>query len=189
MTTKIFGIGLNKTGTSSLQEAFQILGLRSVHWKGEDGINIKTQIESNFLNKVGILDGLAEFDAYLDWDRDTTSHQVFIEFDKQYPNSKFILTSRDMNEWLDSREKHVRRNRKEMADNPDVGHEWLTIDRENWEFHFKRHYSAVREYFKNREDDLLTMDITKGDGWEKLCPFLGMPIPERPFPNENAAPK
>jgi hypothetical protein len=27
------------------------------------------------------------------------------------------------------------------------------------------------------------MNITKGDGYEKLCPFLGVDIPETPFPN------
>ncbi|HEX8335676.1 MAG TPA: sulfotransferase [Pyrinomonadaceae bacterium] len=32
---------------------------------------------------------------------------------------------------------------------------------------------------------LLVMDITAGDGWEVLCPFLGVEIPDRPFPHEN----
>jgi len=29
------------------------------------------------------------------------------------------------------------------------------------------------------------MDMTQGDGWEKLCPFLGNAIPETPFPCMN----
>ena len=30
------------------------------------------------------------------------------------------------------------------------------------------------------------MDITKGDGWEKLCQFLDKPIPKNiPFPSNN----
>jgi hypothetical protein len=29
------------------------------------------------------------------------------------------------------------------------------------------------------------MDITAGDGWEKLCGFLGMPVPDAPFPHEH----
>ena len=32
-------------------------------------------------------------------------------------------------------------------------------------------------------DRLLVMDIPAGDGWEKLCPFLGVPIPDAPFPH------
>lgn len=189
MMTKIFCIGLNKTGTSSLHGAFKYLGLRSVHWKGEDGINIKHQIEKNFLTGAGILDGLAEYDAYSDWEMGKTAQQIFIEFDKQYPNSKFILNTRPKEDWLNSREKHVKRNQQEMESDPNAGHLWLTIDREGWGRNYDRHHKVILEYFKDREQDLLVMDVSNGDGWEKLCPFLGLPIPECPFPNENAAPK
>ena len=43
----------------------------------------------------------------------------------------------------------------------------------------------MRSYFANRPEDLLVLDVTAGDGWEPLCQFLGMPVPERPFPWEN----
>jgi hypothetical protein len=42
----------------------------------------------------------------------------------------------------------------------------------------------VMDYFKGR-DNLLVIDIQKGDGWEKLCSFLGCDIPSRPFPWKN----
>jgi hypothetical protein len=32
---------------------------------------------------------------------------------------------------------------------------------------------------------LLVMDISSGDGWSQLCPFLGVPIPAVPFPHEH----
>jgi hypothetical protein len=44
------------------------------------------------------------------------------------------------------------------------------------------HYKNVLEYFKNRPDDLLIIDICAGQGWEKLCPFLDKPLPQYPFP-------
>ena len=43
----------------------------------------------------------------------------------------------------------------------------------------------IKEYFKDRPGDLLVMNICEGEGWEKLCPFLGVPIPNEPFPNVN----
>jgi len=46
--------------------------------------------------------------------------------------------------------------------------------------------SQTREYFKGRPDDLLILDICGGDGWEKLCNFLSLPIPSVDFPFENA---
>lgn len=45
------------------------------------------------------------------------------------------------------------------------------------------HHRNVAEYFSSRPESLLTIDVTKCEGWEKLCPFLGKPIPEEPFPN------
>jgi hypothetical protein len=35
---------------------------------------------------------------------------------------------------------------------------------------------------------LLVMNIIEGDGWDKLCPFLGTKIPSLPFPHENPTP-
>jgi hypothetical protein len=35
---------------------------------------------------------------------------------------------------------------------------------------------------------LLVMNVTAGDGWANLCPFLGLPIPAIPFPHENKTP-
>ena len=36
-------------------------------------------------------------------------------------------------------------------------------------------------------DDLLVFDLPKGDGWEKLCGFLGHEVPDKPFPHANKA--
>ena len=52
---------------------------------------------------------------------------------------------------------------------------------------YKNHNREVNEYFKDRPDDLLVMDVTAGDGWEKLCPFLGVDIPDIDFPPANKA--
>jgi len=48
-------------------------------------------------------------------------------------------------------------------------------------------FDGVLEYFKNRPNDLLIFAITEGDGWEKLCPFLGEKRPNTPFPYVNKA--
>jgi len=33
---------------------------------------------------------------------------------------------------------------------------------------------------------LLRMRLTAGDAWQLLCPFLGLPVPDEPFPHLNA---
>lgn len=187
MNKKVFCIGLNKTGTSSLHKAFEILNLKSVHFLDDAGNNIKDILIENYLSKNNILKGLENYDAFSDWDRPPHTVNIFKEFDKQYPNSKFILNIRDMNSWVDSREKHVKRNQERKKKYPKEDIKWLEIDRAAWENEFKTHYNEVYSYFKDRQEDLLTFDVTKGDGWEKLCPFLELPIPNIPFPKQNVA--
>jgi len=50
---------------------------------------------------------------------------------------------------------------------------------------YDRFVSAVLEHFRDRPGKLLVMNVTAGDGWEKLCPFLDTPIPDIPFPKAN----
>ena len=45
------------------------------------------------------------------------------------------------------------------------------------------HIKNVCESFQDRPNDLLIMNILQGDGWDVLCPFLGKPAPQSPFPN------
>ena len=106
-----------------------------------------------------------------------------MEYNKVYPNSKFILTIRDLKSWLNSREKHVLHNQKNSGG--DYGGNWLKIDKDGWIGEWEGHTKEVIEYFKNRPKDLLIMNICNGDGWEKSCPFLELPIPNISFTHEN----
>ena len=93
MNFKIFGIGLSKTGTTSLHVALEILGYSSVHYPVT----------------------WEEFDRY-DAAHDITVASRFEELDKLYPGSRFILTLRDLNQWLRSCENHFDRfNRNKIS--------------------------------------------------------------------------
>lgn len=115
--------------------------------------------------------GLEEYEAISDWDR-THTVEIFKKFDEHWPGSKFILNLRNVDEWLDSRENHIRKQKSPS---------WI-VDRAAWAKHHALHYGAALEYFAGR-NDLLQIDVTKGEGWEKLCPFLGVPVPHVPFPH------
>jgi predicted O-methyltransferase YrrM len=173
---KIFNIGFNKSGTTSLTKAMNILGFRSVHSKFE-GEKMGTIIESNILNNQKIMHGL-NFDFYSDF----CGHIDYKALDEQYPKNKFILTVRDMEEWLASKKAHSERKKK----NPNYKGKWIVFDRDRNRNRRMEIESEIREYFKGRPDDLLILDICGGDGWEKLCNFLSLPIPSVDFPFENA---
>jgi len=182
---KIFCIGLNKTGTRSLHDALEILGFRSVHWGGPEpqaalrrGPQIRDAVERAAQEGRPLLDDLEDADAYADILALSTNFDVL---DRQYPGSKFILTVRDLDEWLDSRRRHVEVNiaRRERGEYPGT---FLAVDVEGWSAEKADHEARVASHFAKRPDDLLVMDIAAGDGWERLCPFLGIAAPDEPFP-------
>jgi hypothetical protein len=175
---KIFGIGLNKTGTSTLHEALETLGFRSLHWGGpEASMAVKHAIDED----RPMLEYLAGYDAYSDI---TRISRHFERADREYPGSKFVLTVRDLDQWLDSRRRHVEQNVAKQAEGRYDGI-FVDVDYEAWTREYREHEAKVRAHFATRPDDLLVFDVAGGDGYEKLCPFLGVPVPDRPFPWRN----
>ena len=173
---KVFGIGLNKTGTDSLSSALNLLGIRSLH----DTFRVREVLlyeKEKGLKLLSSLDGFQGFSDYPIW-------KIYKDLDKIYPDSRFILTIRDLKSWLISREKHVIRNQN----NPHYKGNWLEINKEEWIIEWKSHTKDVIEYFKSRQKDLLIINICNGEGWEKLCPFLNLPAPILPFPHKNKSP-
>ena len=182
---KIFCVGLNKTGTRSIHDALQILGFRSVDWGGpslptavQRGPEIHAAMKQSLREGRPLLEGLEDADAYSDIGALSTNFDVL---DSQYPDSKFILTVRPIEEWLASRERHVKANQA-MRSRGEYDGTFLEVDLIGWRTEALEHESRVRSYFAGRPEDLLVFDVTAGDGWNELCPFLGSVIPDDPFP-------
>ena len=93
--SKIFCIGLNKTGTTSLHHALEILGFKSIHWRDNLTTTIKHEILKNYLKRKDIITGYHHYDAFSDWDLMGSSQYIFKEFERQYPNSYFIINIRN----------------------------------------------------------------------------------------------
>lgn len=172
---KIFCIGLSKTGTSSLTEALDILGYRAVHWND-------TQYMFKYTDS-GVKIFYEKFDKY-DAFADTPIARIYKELDKKYPGSKFILTIRDVDKWVKSFEYQFSDGviNKFSAQLREDLYGSRYFDKNKSMQSFENHTKDAIKYFKNRESDLLIMDITKGDGWDKLCPFLDKPVPSVTFP-------
>ena len=167
---KVFGVGLSKTGTTSLARALEILG-----YSVKDCLGITKYLKGNIssIDKTA----LESYDALTD----TPIPNFYQELDKEYPGSKFILTVRDMDGWLKSCKKQF--NQKLAEKRSDAAnqlflelYDTVTFDEEKFRSGYKKFTESVLEYFKDRPGDLLVIDISKGEGWEKLCPFLNKPI-------------
>ncbi len=185
---KIFGIGFHKTGTSSLAKALRILGYHTIHGDspheepfGDQGRSLIAQIDQGNYR----LPTIERFDAFTD----NPYFSIWKELDREYPKSRFILTIREEREWLDSCVRYYeQRPLLPMR-------VWMFGDYANpatseaaqqrWLDAYRLHNQSIIEHFKERPSDLLVMDITKGEAWEKLCAFLGQDIPSTSFPKEN----
>ena len=161
MKPLVFCIGLNKTGTHSLSAALRILGWTPQHDEHKNNALLEN------------LDfGTKRVNAYLDGN--LPFH--FRELHRKFPGAKFILTERELRSWLRSREGHVKRNRNKK----NYKGNWLKVDFKKWVRIYNSHYPAVADFFQDKP--LLRMNIIEGDGWDKLCDFFSLPIPDVPFP-------
>ena len=174
MKTKVFGIGFHKTATTSLADALSYLGYRVTGPNWVDNPNIAEEVYEMALDLAN------RFDAF----QDNPWPVLYKDMDRQFPGSKFVLTVRPTSDWIRSilhtfsEEETPMREWIYGVGNP-KGNEDVYVAR------YERHNREVREYFKGRGKDLLVLDITASEGWGKLCPFLGKPIPPVRFPCTN----
>ena len=172
---KIFGIGLFKTGTSSLGDALSELGYKT------SSDFIKLGISEDVFWDVNSSDGfkpyfsiikkyLKNYDAF----SDSPWLYLYRELDEWYPNSKFILTIRDPEKLAISDIKMWKR----MGRKPKSKDEYIE--------RYNKHVKNVKEYFKNRPNDLLILDVSSPNVWKELCNFLDIKnIPNKLFPKSN----
>lgn len=160
---KVFGIGLSKTGTKSLHYALLSMGLSSVHYPGKLSVPwIKgiTQKEH--------MDGRTCF-------IDIPTPVFFKHLNEICHNAKFILTTRDINSWIDSCEKHFKDDKKNFNNlikkirRVTFGIDYF--DKEIFYDFYKKHLDDVFTYFYN-SNKLLTLDIDDYNKLEKLECFL-----------------
>jgi 3'-phosphoadenosine 5'-phosphosulfate (PAPS) 3'-phosphatase len=176
---KIFGIGLSKTGTTSLAHALDILGFRTKDYPGI------THYRAGDLSSVD-RELVDSYDALTD----TPIPSFYRELDVRYPGSKFILTVREKEGWLKSCRKQF--NERSAAKQNDAHNQLFmdlygckVFDEHKFLDGYERFVDGVLEYFKDRPNDLLVINVTAGEGWKELCRFLGQPLPEIPFPKAN----
>lgn len=172
---RIFGIGLNKTGTMSFDKALSLLGYRTLH---DGGADIHRAVRQAIDADAPLLSNLnPSFDAFSDIG---LLSRRFGILDRQYPGSLFVLTTRNMDDWIDSRRRHVERNRA-LHETGEYEGSFLTIDTEKWTREWVHHIDRVHAYFDGRPD-FAEIDLTANPVWAPLCDLLGVTEPEAPFP-------
>ena len=178
---KVFGIGIHKTGLTSCANAMRTMGYRSVI----QGLNPFQW---------------ANIDAY-EFANDMPVDLRYKRLHYLYPDAKFILTMRNFDAWIDSANRHAR------ACEADPSLSWNGEDqvaaygvpfptKAMLAERYHRHVHEVYAFFEakvaegtfNFPKQFLKFNCAAGDGWQKLCPFLGIDpkiYDVAPFPHLN----
>lgn len=183
----VFGIGLSKTGTTSLDNALDILGYAPFHLPPIAKADAAGNIRSDWPWWVWKHDAMT----------DLTVAVLHRELRAEFPNAKFIYTRRDMERWLKSCEKHFT---QELRDRRiQQGQTYLAplvkafygsevFEESGFRAAYERHDAEVMA-LHGADSNFMTYDLTDGQGWAPLCDFLGKPVPDQPFPKSNTAGK
>jgi hypothetical protein len=173
MKQKVFIIGFQKTGTTSLEHALQFLGYRV--YGGDKNLMKLTDTENV---KMYIKETLKHWDAV----QDMPWPLFYKELYDVYPNAKYILTIRDTDKWIRSMVTYFASIRfplhKKIYGVPCV---------EGYEFKYKEFYEKknddILNFFEGKSN-FLVMETGKNFNYQTLCGFLNLEeVPQDDFPH------
>ena len=209
MSLKVIGAGFGRTGTMSLKHALEDLGFGPCYHMIEltNDPGKVAAWESASRGQTAALENLfTNFQSVTDF----PGCLFYRELHQLYPDAKVILTIRDPEDWYRSASKTIFRSypslkqlmviisgyafRKRIRLLMRVG--WLInnlIFHRTFRFEFRNKHRAIDIFEKHNlevinhipSEQLLVYDIA--EGWEPLCRFLEVPVPDHPFPNTNSS--
>lgn len=177
----IIGLGLSRTGTTSLCKALELMGMHALH--GGAGLD---WFQSELPPLPPGTDALIE----------SPLARWFRAADAAYPDARFILTTRAKDRWLASVKWWLHR-----SPTPKPGSRWFHLrllmlecvrfNEAVLSHTYDEHYESVLRYFDGR-DDLLVIDIAGTPGaelWQSLSRLTGRSVPDATFPHLNRSTK
>jgi hypothetical protein len=178
----------------SLRVALQMLGLGPCHHMHHVIQNMPEQVPL----WVAALEGRPDWEAIyagqqsaVDW----PTASFYRELHAAYPQARFILTHRNPETWVESFSETIFTALAGRAEAPEEVHPWMdmclgVIARAGFEqgmdasaltAAFHAHNEAVRSAIPAAQ--LLEYQVK--EGWEPLCAFLGVDVPDEDFPRTN----
>lgn len=193
MGLKVIGAGLGRTGTASLKLAFEQLGFGPCYHMGE----VLPHVEERVPQWIAAAKGNADWDKIFDGYQSATDYPSCTFWREQvdyYPDAKIVLSVRSAESWFDSVNTTI------MSEDVNA---WLRSIPPMKEFFelcvwndFVEHI-LDRDYMVNYFDQrieqlkaeipaerLLVFNVK--EGWEPLCNFFGVDVPDTDFPRVNS---
>lgn len=189
MVLEVIGTGFGRTGTDSMREALNVLGLGPCHHMFE----VNRDPEQRRLWRAFVKGAPPDWEALFSGYRscvDFPSAWYWRELAAAYPDAKVLLTWRTAESWWESFSKSVGAFLAQSTDPESLGIALVVNrvfggrlnDREHAMAVYEAHVAAVKAAIP--PERLLIHGL--GDGWEPLCAHLGVPVPDRPYPRRNS---
>lgn len=197
MALEVIGAGFGRTGTLSLKLALERLGFGRCYHMVEVFEHPEHMDVWSAAHRGEPVDWEALFDGYqaaVDW----PSCNLWREQMDAFPQAKVILSTRDPDGWYQSVCNTILPATRYAAASEDPGQrrfgEWAAEiiwnrvfesridDREHALAVYRAHVDRVRAEVP--ADRLLVFEA--GQGWDPLCEFLRVPVPEEDYPRSNS---
>lgn len=177
---KVFGIGLNKTGTTTLGTALETLGYRHQ--------SVRPDLQRAWLrgDREKVFAVTDAYESFEDWPWPLMYKDLFA----RYPDARFVLTMRSSPEtWLKSLKAHAMFTKPLWSCRKGAyGYHYPHHSEQAHLDFYNRHHDEVVAFFEAQGamDRLKVICWEQGDGWPELCDFLGIDAPEGAIPHANA---
>lgn len=197
MPLTVIGSGFGRTGTMSLKLALEHLGYGPCHHM-EEVMDHPEQFPHWRAAAKGEAvdwdDVFAGYHSTVDW----PGAHYWRELAAAYPDARVIHTVRSPEKWWASYSKTIAMvlaqagsgdPEREIRNIPEMAH--AIIADQTFGSACNDEAAALRAFEKRTEDvksalapdRLLVFQVS--DGWEPLCEFLGVAVPDKPFPRSN----
>lgn len=197
MDLRILGAGMGRTGTLSLKAAIEQLGLGPCYhmtriFEHPEHPPLWQRFATGERTDWETL--LGDYPAAVDW----PASFLWRELAAYYPQAKVVLTVRDPQRWFESINNTLFHFMKAPTPvGPEAAVRQIIMardliqqrlfgnrldDRDHVIRTYLNHNAAVQAAIPASR--LLVFDVAQG--WGPLCQFLGVPIPDTPFPRVNA---
>lgn len=192
MALKVIGAGLGRTATFSLKFALERLGLGPCYHMSEVFAGARRNVPL-WLETVR---GNPDWDTIFEGFQSTTDYPAcsyWRELADYYPDARVVLTVRDPDSWFDSVTETIFSDKMQGSLAGTPTEEMMKGVIFNTFGDKVTDRAFMTEYFSRRNQDVIDalpaarlLVYSPREGWEPLCAFLGVPVPNEPFPRVNS---
>lgn len=182
MKNKVFCLGFQKTGTTSLTNFLERMDYNIAGYEPFRDLSDKEVTKEILVERAVAV--MQEYDGA----QDTPWYVLYPDMDAAFPGSKFIHVIRDTESWKKSA-------LGDFSKHSNTIHEWIygskspAGNEEKWAETYDRHNRDVQAYFAGREDDYLCLKLEDmALDADRIAQFLGFAgtVPDWPHSNKKA---